>query len=322
MNYSEAQNVLQDFLQRISISRKDAVRGTAFRVQFADDLVTALQVAIRVLASGSGTEVCVEEDANHPVSSQESRRRRKSWGLRWTEAEITRLKAWSETDHPHDASSIRSFATKFAPERTELAVMMQMEKHGLISIELADAFCAQLGLENTVSGKRKKQLARDAKRDQLIGQNVYEPSAQHDQVEQPSLAPRQPIEVSFKAFEALDKRAQEVRGFLVQLGPIPQPNSIWIFGDGKSWGQMIEHTDAIKNHRDAIDRIAKIFCNWVYECKEVISDLISDDLAKQFELRMTSCPEDIFQLLKVIHRQSDTEISKSLYEFMEWGGEE
>lgn len=283
-----------------------------------DDLVMALQVAIERLASETYAEIGTENYSTTLSSILENKTPKKPWGSRWTDAEITNLSAWREIVDPHDVSSIRSFVGGFAPARTELAVLMQMEKQGLISTEMADSFCWQLELKSTVSDKRKRRHeGNPASTKDLNGQQVPEANFQIDLEVHPTLVVRQPAEVSFKAFDALDRRVQDISSFLVQLGPIPKPNPIWIFGDGKSWGQMIEHTDAIKNHRNAIERVAKLFCAWVYECSELLSEPGWGGLARQFELRMTACPEDIFQLLKIIRKQTDAEISESLHDFME-----
>jgi hypothetical protein len=271
-------------------------------------------------ATETQTEIDIENYSITLSSIIENKTPKKPWGARWTDAEITNLSAWREIVNPHDVSSIRSFVGRFAPARTALAVLMQMEKQGLISTEMADFFCSQLELKSTVSDRRKKRQERNlAGTKDLNEQEVQKANLQIDREVHPALVLRQPAEVSFKAFDALDRRVQDISSFLVQLGPIPKPNPIWIFGDGKSWGQMIEHTDAIKNHRNAIERVAKIFCDWVYECSELLSEPGWDQLARQFELRMTACPEDIFQLLKIIQKQTDEEISKSLHDFMYWG---
>ena len=270
------------------------------------------------IATETHTEVGIENYSITLSPILENKTPKKPWGARWTDAEITNLSAWREIVDPQDVSSIRSFAGQFAPARTALAVLMQMENQGLISTEMADSFCSQLELESTVSDKRKKRRERNPEGTKdLNGQEVQKANFQIDLEVHPTLEVRQPAEVSFKAFDALDRRVQDISSFLVQLGPIPKPNPIWIFGDGKSWGQMIEHTDAIKNHRDAIERVAKLFCVWVYECSELLNEPGWDELARQFELRMTACPEDIFQLLKIIRKQTDAEISKSLHDFME-----
>ena len=268
-------------------------------------------------ATETHTEIDIENYSITLSSILENKTPKKPWGARWTDAEITNLSSWREIVDPHNLSSIRSFAGRFAPVRTALAVLMQMEKQGLISTEMADSFCSQLELKSTVSDRLKKRQERNlAGTKDLNGQELQKANFQIGREVQPALGLRQPAEVSFKAFDALDRRMQDILSFLVQLGPIPKPNPIWIFGDGKSWGQMIEHTDAIKNHRNAIERVAKIFCDWVYECSELLSEPGWDELARQFELRMTACPEDIFQLLKIIRKQTDVEISKSLHEFM------
>ncbi|MEI6835097.1 MAG: hypothetical protein WCL28_14010 [bacterium] len=269
-------------------------------------------------ATETHTEIGIENYSITLSSILENKTPKKPWGARWTDAEITNLSAWREIVDPHDVSSIRSFAGRFAPARTALAVLMQMEKQGLISTEMADSFSSQLELKSTVSDRLKKRQERNlAGTKDLNGQEVQKANFQIDLEVHPALVLRLPAKVSFKAFDALDRRVQDISSFLVQLGPIPKPNPIWIFGDGKSWGQMIEHTDAIKNHRNAIERVAKIFCVWVYECSELLSEPGWDELARQFELRMTACPEDIFQLLKIIRKQTDAEISKSLQDFIE-----
>ncbi len=162
----------------------------------------------------------------------------------------------------------------------------------------------------------KKLADQSHNKDQVNSQSARKYDAQHNSEECLGQTAGRPDDESFEAFNALERRTQEIVSFLVQMGKIPKPNQLWIFGDGKSWGQMIEHTDAIKNHRDTIERIAKIFCDWVYECSAVMHEPGWKELARQFELRLTASPEDALQLFKIIQRQSDAEISKSIHYFM------
>ena len=168
-----------------------------------------------------------------------------------------------------------------------------------------------------VPGPLKKLADQSHNKDQINSQSARIYDEKNNREECLRQTAEHPDDESFEAFNALERRTQEIVSFLVQMGKIPKPNPLWIIGDGKSWGQMIEHTEAIKSNRNTIERVAEIFCDWVYECVAIMHDPQWQKLARKFELRMTASPEDALQLFKIIQRSSDAEISKSLHDFME-----
>lgn len=60
MNHSIAQKILINFVESIITSRQEKINKAVFKVDFDDDLVMALQVAIERLASETDTEIGIE----------------------------------------------------------------------------------------------------------------------------------------------------------------------------------------------------------------------------------------------------------------------
>lgn len=60
MNHSIAQKILINFVESIITSRQEKINKAVFKVDFDDDLVMALQVAIERLASETDTEIDIE----------------------------------------------------------------------------------------------------------------------------------------------------------------------------------------------------------------------------------------------------------------------
>lgn len=126
----------------------------------------------------------------------------------------------------------------------------------------------------------------------------------------------------YSFFEKLMERDQEIRCFLVQISPIQKVNDLWIFGDGQSWGNLIEHNDSIKANQDAIRRVADILCEWMRDCANMAGDRKLDDLAHRFELKLKANQNDIFKLFSRVSKQRDKELVGILQDFSTAGRQE
>ena len=125
---------------------------------------------------------------------------------------------------------------------------------------------------------------------------------------------------SYSIYEKLMERHHEIRGFLVQIRPIPEDVTMWVFGDGESWGKLIERHDVIKANRDAIEHVAHIFCEWLNHCASIEPQHELRPLARRFELRLIGSPASVFQLMNVMQRQSNSFLIQRIQAFCDAGG--
>ncbi len=108
-------------------------------------------------------------------------------------------------------------------------------------------------------------------------------------------------------YEKLIERREEIFSFTIQLSPIPKPNELWIFGDHESYGKMIEHYDAIKARQDVIQRLAKIFIEWMYVCAKINNDPELINFARLFERHLNGFPKTILRLIR-LEKMNNTEL--------------
>ena len=114
-------------------------------------------------------------------------------------------------------------------------------------------------------------------------------------------------QLDYSFFEKLIDRREEILSFAIQLGPIPKPSELWIFGDGESYGKMIEHYDAIKARQDAIQRLGKIFCEWMYACAKINNAPELINFARLFERHLNGFPKTILRLIH-LEKMNNTEL--------------
>jgi len=108
-------------------------------------------------------------------------------------------------------------------------------------------------------------------------------------------------------YEKLIERREEILSFTIQLSPIPKPNELWIFGDHESYGKMIEHYDAIKARQDVIQRLAKIFIEWMYVCAKINNAPELINFARLFERHLNGFPKTILRLIH-LEKMNNTEL--------------
>ena len=123
------------------------------------------------------------------------------------------------------------------------------------------------------------------------------------------------IDDGYSLYEKLMERDQNIRGFLMQIRPVPEAVDLWIFGDGESWGKLIERDDVIKANRDSIERVAHIFCDWLNACSQMEPQHELADLARRFELRLETAPKSIFKLLDTLQKQRNSQLIQRIQNF-------
>lgn len=230
-------------------------------------------------------------------SSQRKRSQPSNAGLSWSEEEDRRLLKLFDS-----GASIKEIAVKH--ERTTGAINSHLIRLG------------RLDARTTASvDEREFKTMRSAQAPEESLSKAQDNPARPAKNVAVASSDDATIRSEYSLFEKLMERNQEVRSFLVQIGPIPKANDLWIFGDGHSWGKLIEHNDAVKANQDSIIRVADIFCEWMRDCAEMMFDHTFDDLAHRFELKLKSNPKEIFKLFPLISRMTDIKLISLLQKF-------
>jgi hypothetical protein len=250
----------------------------------APEIIRALYLALEALES-------------HGASYQKTQVQLSKAGLPWSDDEDRKL--LKEFD---DGTSEKEIALQH--ERTIGAIHSRLKKLGRIDIPtISDDDMEDL--------KSTKKFQIQDKKLKVEVQKVVVKNFEKSLLQLLDSAENQ-----YYLYEQLQTHRQNIRSFLIQIVEPKKANDVWIFGDGESWGKLIEYNDAVKANKDAVNRIVEILCKWIRECSEIMSDGSFNKLVLEFEIRLKSNPNDISHLFKILYKQSNKELIENLHKFI------
>ena len=282
MSPQEAKVVIELLAKGIDPTSGEIINESALN---NPQIIRALFIAVAALESAASID---KSNRSQPSNA----------GRAWThDDDVTLL------DMYDSGKSIKDISAEF--ERTRGAIRSRLKHLGKLNDLMINKGNANID--------KLESLRNDDSQNSVVNQNGF---VSQDLDDSKSKVSNSTTCDEFQFFDKLMLLHPRISSFLMQIGPIPNAPELWIVGDGKSRGQMIEHIDAVNNRRDAIDRLVQIFCEWVNECSKYNKDPLWHALKRQFELLMKAQPDAIFELLQILNKESDEKIYALLRDFI------